>query len=462
MLSQSRYLDNYWRCNNLPNALGYYKLLPKTNCGECGVPTCLAFAMRLAANSAKASDCPYLDKEIQHQLNEQSLPAVKEICLGKGKQEIQVGGETVFYRHEKKFNNPTAICIGISDQESRTTIDHKLQQQGIERLAEQLTTNMVALINDSGKKEPFIELVKHYSTQTVLPVIILSENVETLKEAVTLVQDTNPAIGLVTDKNKEELLELASQYSCGVILSAGNGIEQLGQLVKKAENAGISKILLDCSGTDIFTTISNQVMVRWKAVKEKNRTLGYPIISFPGNYTKNPSEEMLVAGLMLGKYSSIVVTRNNELNLLVPLLVLRQNIYTDPQKPIQVTPQLYSIGKVTEDSPVYMTTNFSLTYFTVSMDIESSNYPGYLLVVDTEGTSVLTAFAADKINAEKIAQAIDDTKLESKVAHRKLIIPGYLSPLSSKIEEKTQWEVLVGPTDSAEISFFLKKQWRNN
>lgn len=446
----------------MPNALEYYKLLPKTNCGECGVPTCLAFAMRLASNSAKARDCPYLDKEVQEQLTEQSLPAVKEVYLGKGKEELPLGGETVFYRHEKKFNNPTAICIGISDQETKTTISHKLQQQGIERLAEQLTTNMVALINDSGQKEPFIELVKRYSSQTVLPSILLSEDLETLQEAVTIVQDANPAIGLVTHENKEELLELASHYSCGVILSTEDGIEQLEPLVKLAENLGISKILLDCSGPDPFTTISNQVMARWKAVKEKKRAFGYPIIGFPSNYTTSPSEEILLAGLMVCKYSSIVLLRNNDLNLLVPLLVLRQNIYTDPQKPIQVTPQLYTIGKVTEDSPVYMTTNFSLTYFTVSMDIESSNCPGYLLVIDTEGTSVLTAYAADKINAEKIAKAIAATDLESKVTHRKLIIPGYLSPLSSEIEEKSHWEVLVGPTDSAELAFFLKKHWRND
>ncbi len=445
----------------MSNTLDYYKLLPKTNCGECGLPTCLAFAMRLAQKNAKASECPYLADEIKTQLDEATLPPVKEITTKRGNEEIHFGGETVFYRHEKKFFNETVLCIMISDLDSEESIKRKIKKKSIERLADQLSTNMIALSNDSKKKEPFVKLVKNVQNATGLPICLLSVRAEVLEEALQLLSNSQVLIGFGREDNLQEILRLAEKYQTSVILSSQKGIDGLVQLVSLAKKQGIKDLVLDCTGSNIQETIENQILIRWNAVYNKKRDFGYPIISFPFKHSQEEfAQEILLAGLLSIKYSSIMVLSDNALNQLAPLLVLRQNIFTDPQKPIQVDPGVYTFGEVDKNSPVFLTTNFSLTYFTVSNDIESCGYPSYLLVLDTEGTSVLTAYAADKLSAEKIAEAINSENLTSKVDHNTIIIPGFLSPMSSEIEDASSWKVLVGPADSADIAYYLNKIWR--
>lgn len=447
----------------MSNTLDYYKLLPKTNCGECGLPTCLAFAIRLAQKNAKAAACPHLTEELKTQLNNATLPLVREVVIRSDEGEIHIGGETVFYRHEKKFYNQTIICLAISDLDSQETIDKKIQMKSIERLAEKLSTNMIALFNDSKEREPFVQLVQYIQKKVTTPICLLSEEPEYLEEAINLICDSRVIIGFGKKENIQKVLHLAIKYQVAVVLSSKEGIKGLAYLEAIAKEKGVSDLILDCTGKNAIETLQIQILLRWKAVYEKNRTFGYPIISFPFYFSPEDfSKEILLAGLLTIKYSSIVVVSDNDLNQLVPLLVLRENIFTDPQKPIQVNAGLYTFGNVDKNSPVFLTTNFSLTYFTVSNDIESSGCPSYLLVIDTEGTSVLTAFAADKISAEKITEALVSVNLRKKVDHRTIIIPGFLSPLSSEIEDASSWKVLVGPTDSAEISLFLKKFWEVN
>ena len=445
----------------MSNTLNYYKLLPKTNCGECGLPTCLAFAMRLAQKSCKASDCPYLTNEIKTQLEEASSPPIKEVILEYDTEKIHLGGETVFYRHEKKFNNQTVFCINISDEDSEENIYRKISRSAIERLAENLSTDMIALSNDSRNKKQFVRMAAYLQCATKLPLCLLCEDVEILEECLETLAFAQVIIGLCNESNIDGFSQLARKYHSSVILSSSNGIAGLIALEAKVKSYGVEDLILDCTGETIQETISNQVFLRWHAVSNNRREVGYTIISFPNKHVNEDySQEIVLACLLTIKYSSIVILSDNLLNQLVPLLVLRQNIYTDPQKPIQVDAGVYTFGAVDKNSPVFLTTNFSLTYFTVSNDIESSGFGGYLLVIDTEGTSVLTAYAADKISAVKIAKAIEVEKLASRVNHKSIIIPGFLSPLSAEIEEASSWKVLVGPTDSAEIGYFLNKIWR--
>ena len=445
----------------MSNTLDYYKLLPKTNCGECGSPTCLAFAMRLAQKNASASDCPSLSDDIKTQLDEATLPPIKELVTRRGKEEIHIGGETVFYRHEKKFCNETVFCIAISDLDSEEVVSRKVQMKSIERLADNLSTNMIALCNDSKEKEPYIKLVRYIQKTTNMPLCLLCEDMVVLESALEELPNNQAIIGFGTENSIQKISQLAEKYRTSIILSSQKGIEGLAELEVIAKEHGIKDLILDCTGKNIHETIENQILLRWNAVYNKDRRYGYPIISFPLKHAQDDfAQEIVLAGLLTIKYSSIVVLSDNVLNQLVPLLVLRQNIFTDPQKPIQVDPGVYTFGEVDGNSPIFLTTNFSLTYFTVSNDIESSGYPGYLLVIDTEGTSVLTAYAADKLSAEKIAEAIANENLASKVNHKSIIIPGFLSPLSSEIEDASSWKVLVGPTDSAEIGYFLNKFWR--
>ncbi len=447
----------------MTSALEFYKLLPKTNCGDCGLPTCLAFAIKLTSKDTDITKCPHLDESVSKELSSASLPAVKEIVLSTEGHSVRLGGETVFFRHEKKFYNESALCITLFDTDSTDTISRKLQERAIDRLAMELTTNMIGIVNSSNQPQLFLDLVKFVKENSDLPLVLYSEDTETLQKSLALLSKNERAlIGPVTKMNKDNLLEVAKTHNCVIFLSNFEDFEELSELVSEAQLKGIQDIVIDCSVGTLKETLERQIRCRWLAVNEKNRSVGYPIISFSYLFANTPLNETLVASLFIAKYSSIVLFSSNDFNHLVPLLVLRQNIFSDPQKPIQVDARLYAIGEVTEDSPVFLTTNFSLTYFTVLTDIESTNIPSYLLIVDTEGTSVLTAFASNKINEDKIAEAIKESDLETKVTHRKIIIPGFLSPLSGKIEEQSGWKVLVGPTDSAQITPFLKNHWRLN
>jgi len=448
---------------NMTGTLELYKLLPKTNCGKCGVPTCLAFAMQLTANNISPEKCPYLLPEIKEKLLSAALPAVKQLSLGQ-EPSLLLGGETVFYRHEKKFNSPTKIAIAIFDDEPHEVITSKLEVKGIERLNETLATDLVAVIKTTTEpSEAFLELVKIVSTSSHNHVLLYCKKISLLKKALALLEGKGCILGPISEENKAEILAEPSLKKLGIILSSNKGLEGIASLSQECLAAGFKNIILDCSASSVRETLELQAQARWQAVREKHQLLSYPIIGFPYKFARGvATRETLIAGCMLLRFASIIVLQNNVLNHLVPLLVLRQNIFTDPQKPIQVSAKLYEFGNVSPESPVLLTTNFSLTFFTVSTDIDTCDIPCYLLVINTEGTSVLTAYAANKINEKTIAEGIKKAHLDQLVAHRKLIIPGFLSPLSAKIEEETGWDVLVGPIDSSDIGSFLKTKWRRN
>lgn len=446
----------------MAGALEIYKLLPKTNCGECGLPTCLAFAMRLVSKNVVITECPYIVDEARSKLENASILPIKKVTINFNENKLVLGGEDVFYRHEKTFNNQTAISIKVSDLDQLNQQIVKIKEYKISRLAENLTTELISIFNDSKEKENFLQTVKLVQAKLSKPVILHSVEPVNIDYVLTELNLKEVIIGSLNEDNKAEMLEIAKKHNSTLIVSSNKNLTSLISLADEAKEEGIENILLDCTAETPFETIRNQINLRWKAVREKDYKYGFPIISFPFRYFDGePLKETITACLSIIKYSSLVVLNTSSMNHIVPLLILRQNIFTNPQKPIQVDPKLYSIGEVNENSPVFITTNFSLTYFTVSSDIESINIPSYLLVVDTEGTSVLTAFAGDKINEDKIAKAIEDSKLDDLVNHKKIIIPGYLSPLSSKITDKSGWDVLVGPMDSSDIISFINSVWRD-
>lgn len=437
--------------------LEIYKHLPKKNCGECGVPTCLAFAMRIAGHQAKPEHCPYITAEDKAFLESESSPPMKAIELGSGEKKLVVGGEKVLFRHEKTFYNPTRIAALIYDSMSPEEISQRIREVHdcrFQRVGEILNLDMVALESKTGDKRKYVGVLKLVLEQTDMPLVLISRNSDLIEEALKASSERRPLIYGADERNWEGMSALASKYKSPLVV-VGKDIEKLIGLVGKikASHPDFDDILLDLECDSLKSLIEKHTMVRRLAFKSKIKQLGYPLV----NYIQAEDEAaFLWAGAALMKYSSILVLKDIDRAGVFPLLTLRQNIFTDPQKPIQMNPGVYEINKPDENSPVIVTTNFTLTYFTVSGDIEASKVPCYLLVVDTEGMSVLTAWAAGKFDAEKITKFLKESGIEDKVKHRNLIIPGQVARLSGLIEEKSGWRVHVGPKDSSGLPAYLK------
>jgi len=438
------------------NALEIYKLLPKTNCKDCGFPTCLAFAMQLAMGKVELSKCPHVSEEAKQKLAASSAPPIKTIVMGKDENKITLGGETVLFRHEKTFYNPTAIGVLVSEDMDSTKIEEnlkKIKELKYERVGEILKPEVVA-VEDKGKGK-FLDLVKKaYETGKAL--VLMSENIENLKKSAELTKDTRPLLYAATEGNLEDMGKLAKELGLPLAVKA-ESIEKLIPLVEKLTSMGVNDLVLEVEEKSIKEIFSSLVSIRRAAILKRYQTLGYPVMVFPGKLTTDPLKEALYASIMIAKYGSMVILSQLNGETLFPLLVERFNIFTDPQRPLATPEGIYEVGKPNEESPVLVTVNFSLTYFIVSGEIENSRVPAWLLVQDSEGLSVLTAWAADKFNAETIAELVKKTKIEERIKHRKLIIPGYVASIVGELEEELpDWEIILGPREATHIPSFLK------
>lgn len=438
------------------SGLDIYKLLPKTNCKECGFPTCLAFAMQIAAKKVELSKCPYVSEEAKQALESASRPPIKLVTIGTGEGKLEIGNETVMFRHEQTFYHPAGVAVLVEDTEDASKIDeriNKINKLHFERVGQEIGVNLIALKCSSANADTFGALVKKVVAQSQLNLILMSEKPEIIKAAVSLCKDKKPLLYAATKDNFDAMVAIAKENSLPLAIKA-ESLDELSELAQKAVSAGIEDLILDSGNKDISGKISELTQIRRLALKKTYRPFGYPTIALSS--AGETYQEITEAASYIAKYAGIVVIKGVEPWEVLPLLTLRQNIYTDPQKPLQVEPKIYEIGQVTDKSPVIVTTNFSLTYYTVEAEVEGSRVPCYIISSYAEGLSVLTAWAAEKFTAETITKSLNECGIKDKVSHKEIIIPGYVAVLSGKLEEESGWKVRVGPKEASGIPTFLK------
>ncbi|NOX20212.1 MAG: acetyl-CoA decarbonylase/synthase complex subunit gamma [Nitrospirae bacterium] len=437
-----------------------FKLLPKTNCKKCGFPTCLAFAMKLAQRQTTLDKCPDVSEEAKKILGEASAPPIRPITFGSGDKAVKMGEETVLFRHEKKFVNPNAFVLEIKDTEDDSAIEAKIDDvltSEINRVGQLLRVDGICITNESGDVAKFQALAEKVASKAPeVPVIVATENPDAAEAALKHFSGKGAILYGVTEGNADKMVEIAKANKATVGAKA-DGLEALSALTEKIKSLGVEDIVIDSGARKASEILEHNTYIRRAAIKKNFKPLGYPVITFAQR--DDSMFEALVAGLGVCKYSSIVVLSSAEKWKNLALFTLRQNIYTDPQVPMQVEQKIYKIGDPTPESPLLITTNFSLTYFIVSGEIENSKVPAWLAVMDCEGLSVLTAWAAGKFTGSKIANFIKESGIENEIKHRELIIPGYVAILSGAIEEKLEgWKVTVGPREANGLPAFLRSR----
>jgi acetyl-CoA decarbonylase/synthase, CODH/ACS complex subunit gamma len=441
--------------------LQIFKLLPKTNCGECGVPTCMAFAMKLAAKSVELAACPYASEEAKKAIGAASKPPIRLVKIGPPECEVLAGNETVMFRHEKTFVHPTAFAVTFGDDEPIRELGHHLpevREYCLDRAGEKQRIDLVLLDNASEDVRPFVEAAKTISAVTGRGLILRSTSPEALDAALAALPGQRPLIHAATTANADAFAALALKYGAPLVARASS-LDELVQLTGRLSKLGVQDIVLDLESGNPAAALQYNTIIRKTALKNASTSelLGYPIINFVS--ARDLPTMVADATTYLTKYASILVLERMDYQALLPLMMLRQNIYTDPQKPIQVEPKVYPIGEAGPDSPVLTTTNFALTYFLVSGEVENSGVPAHLVVVESEGMGVLTAWAAGKFSGAKIAAAVKASGLENQVRTRRIIIPGYVSQISGELEDALPgWEVIVGPGEVVDLAPLLKRQ----
>jgi len=456
-----------------------YKLLPKTNCKECGEENCMAFATKIVNREVQLDQCsPMLKKEnakAYAQLKEILKPAVKEVVVGTGDKAVKLGGKLVMYRHEFTYTNPTAIAIDVSDEMSEEEIlSHikRTEQFSYEYIGYTLKLDMIAVRSVSADAEKFKIAVKTVVENTSLPLILCALNPIVLEAGLMVAPKSQSLLYAATVDNWKDMAELALKYNCPLAVSAPNDLSILASLAKTLLAYGVQDLVLD-PGTfmneGLTDTLNNFTMLRRAACKTGEELAGFPLMGVPMVAWMDKGEaadevvkwrEAYLAAMLIVRYADVLVMHGADGWSLLPNTVLRQNIYTDPRKPVAVEPGLKEFGSPNENSPVLFTTNFALTYYTVASDIENSKTDAYLIVVETEGSAVDSGVAGRKLTAEKVADAIKATGVETKVKHRKIIIPGKASRISGEIEELSGWKVQVGPRDSSEIPKYIIDKWQ--
>ncbi len=436
-----------------------FKMLPKTNCKECGVPTCLAFAMNLASGKAELDSCPYVSDEAKEKLAEASAPPIRPVKIGKGVRAFTTGGETVMYRHEKTFFNPTAFAALVGSDISDADLETKLKTWNsfqFERVGLNLRPELVALKDANGDKDAFAKKAKTIAETSEFNVILMTENADVMKAGVEACGFKKPLMYAATAANADDFGAIAKENDLPLAVRA-DSIEELLPLSDKLTGMGLKDLVLDPGSREMKHSLEDHVALRRAALKNGNRTLGFPTITFPCEMASNLDMETLIAGMHVAKYGGVVVLSDFIGESIFPLLLERLNIFTDPQRPMTVTEGIYPVGDPDENSPVLITTNFALTYFIVSGEIEGSRVPTWLLIKDSEGLSVMTAWAAGKFSGDDVGIFVKKSGIMDKVKNTELIIPGYAAAIAGDVEEELPgWAITVGPREAAHIPAFLK------
>lgn len=440
-------------------AVQIYQQLEKSNCAECGVPTCLAFAMKVAQKQASLEDCPRCSDQAKAALGAAAAPPMATITIGIGDRALSLGGETVLFRHQETFHRPTGLAIRLSASLPLEDLAHKaraLTALEFDRVGQSHRPNLIALCDD-GDAGQYVAAAAALADSTDMPVMLMTMDPIAASGAAQKFKGAKPVLWAADDSNFEAMLAVAKENQCVLVLKTSGDLGKLAAMSAQAVEAGVTDLVLDTGAETLSDVIQHQTAVRRACLKDKVRALGYPTLVVPSG--ANDDLQALAAVAAVCKYAGIVVLPSADPERLLPVITARLNIYTDPQKPIQIPGGLYKVGDPGANSPVLVTTNFSLTYYTVEGEVSASKVPSWIVVVDTEGTSVLTAWAADKFTPESIANAIKTTGLEDQVSHRKIILPGGVAVLKGKFQELSGWEAIVGPREATGIPRLLKTVW---
>lgn len=436
-----------------------YKLLPQTNCKECGYPTCLAFAMKLAAKQVELSACPYVTPAAKVQLAESAAPPIRLVAIKSNGYEAKAGNEVVLFRHEKTFYNKPGIFIRVFDDQPAEAIKATATEANayaVNYVGMDLTVDGFAVASSSGNPDAFAAAVQAVRSVSKRPIILMTRDVSVARAGLKALPDETPLIYGADASNWEAFADLAKESKTSLGLIAGS-LAEMADLTEKIKAKGVEDLVIDPGGRDLGAGLAIGTTIRRLAIKKNFRALGFPVIAFPGD-VGDPGLEALHAAQAITKYAGFIVLDHFSPGLIYPLLVLRQNIYTDPQKPIQVQPGIYEINAPKPEDPVLVTTNFSITYFSVANEVEGSGLPAWLLVTDAEGMSVLTAWAAGKFDAERIAKAIKGFNVADKVSRKRVVLPGHVAVLSGELEgELPDWEIRVGPREAVDLPAFMKQ-----
>ncbi|MGD1004042.1 MAG: acetyl-CoA decarbonylase/synthase complex subunit gamma [Methanoregulaceae archaeon] len=454
-----------------------YKLLPRTNCRECGEPNCMAFATRVVNGELTIENCPPLKKEeyktAYDDLSALMAPPVKVVTIGTGNRSIRIGGKYVLYRHDFTYHNPTPIALDVSDDMPAKDLADRIQAIGdftYNYIGRSLVLDAIAIRSTRRDPTTFAATVKAVASRTDLPLILCAYDPVVVEAGITKVNDKRPLIYAATKDNWKDMAELAIRYNCPLTVSAPNDIPLLRSLVQTITEYGVTDLVLD-PGTfvdpGLSETIHNFTTIRWSVFRNHDELLGYPLLGTPftawlsGEITKNVIswKEACAASMLISRYADLLIMHSMDGWVLLPQLIWKFNIYTDPRKPVSVDPGVREFGTPDRNSPVLITTNYALTYFTVESDIKSGNITCYLVVIDTGGISVESAVAGRYLTAESITNALKEYHVGELVSHRHVILPGLAARLSGETEEASGWHVIVGPKDSSNIVQLLKDHW---
>ena len=436
--------------------LDIFKLSPKKNCKECGSPTCMAFCMKVAQGALPIDKCPYFSDEAKAMLNEQTAPPMKTITVGDG---LKLGGETVLFRHEKTLVSKNLYAVPVCTKMSDEDADKKLadlQKVDYERIGERMYVEFVFVANKGNDPEKYAALTKK-AAATGRALILECWDVECAKAALEVCKDGKPILDGATPDNWEAMNAVATAAGVTLGVSASN-LSDLYDTVKKLEAAGNKNLVLDVTGATAKETLANAVLVRRTALKDGDRSFGYPSIVNVARLAKGDSRlQTAYAAMFTEKYASIIVMEDMTYAEALPLYGLRQNIFTDPQKPMKVESKIYPLNGADENSPCALTVDFALTYFLVSGELERSNQPVNLIITDASGMSVLTAWAAGKFSSSTVKKTFETLDIENKIKNRTLIIPGKVAVMKGEIQEKLPgWNVVVGPLEAVQLPKYMK------
>ena len=436
--------------------LDIFKLSPKKNCKECGSPTCMAFCMKVAQGAVSIDKCPYFSDDAKAMLNEQTAPPMKTITVGN---DLKLGGETVLFRHEKTLVNKNLFAVPVCTDMDAAQVDAKLADMAkvdYERIGERMYVEFVYVKSHGNDAEATVELVKK-AMATDRALVLDIKDVEVAKAAVEVCKAGKPILNGATPDNWEAMNAVATAAGVTLGVSAPN-VSDLYDLVKKLEGAGNKNLILDVTADTAKETLANAVLVRRTALVDGDRSFGYPSIVNVAKLAKgNKQLQIAYAAMFTERYASIIVMEQMDYTAALPLYGLRQNIFTDPQKPMKVESKIYPLNGADENSPCALTVDFALTYFLVSGELERSNMPVNLIITDASGMSVLTAWAAGKFSSNSVKKTFEDLDIANKIKNRTLIIPGKVAVMKGEIAEKLPgWNVVVGPTEAVQLPKYMK------